>query len=197
MFWNTPPGAIHAAKTPVYIYSLWEIPSIEAAQTSYQNVIEDCLICIFPLQVVCWSSSSGASLVPHTSYSCIERHTCEILTWCTRAELLQRWRVKEWACCSGAESEVILRSQCPCSPSCNQLIDYFLKSFYLTFIPKILQRFAINWHNVIAVWDHLSACSFKEWTWIHFKGIVHPKMKVLSSFTYPQVVVQNIFQEWW
>ncbi len=91
------------------------------------------------------------------------------------------------------------RSQCPCSPSCNQLIDYFLKSFYLTFIPKILQRFAINWHNVIAVWDHLSACSFKEWTccWIHFKGIVHPKMKVLSSFTYPQVVVQNIFQEWW
>lgn len=30
------------------------------------------------------------------------------------------------------------RSQCPCSPSCNQLIDYYLKSFYLTFIPKKL-----------------------------------------------------------
>jgi len=81
----------------------------------------------------------------------------------TCAELLQRLRVKGWACCSGAESEVIVKVPVSLLTILQSTDDCCLKSFYLTLIPKNpLQMVAINWHNVMSICDHMSPCSFQE-----------------------------------
>jgi len=83
----------------------------------------------------------------------------------TCAELLQRLRVKGWACFSGAESEVIVKVPVSLLTILQSTDDCCLKSFYLTLIPKNpLQMVAINWHNVMSICDHMSPCSFHEWT---------------------------------
>ncbi len=56
--------------------------------------------------------------------------------------------------------------------------------------PKVIQYYAMkamNSKNSFNVSTH-SKCQFT-----HLKGIVHPKMRILSSFTHPQVV-PNLYE---